>query len=58
MAYGYEVQGRHDRKVNVAKKMAELVSETTIPGLLLVNDLPWRGWSLLYWTHLAYNNPH
>ena len=43
MAYGYEVQGRHDHKVNAAKKMAELVSETALPGLLLVNDLPWRG---------------
>jgi hypothetical protein len=43
VAYGYEVQGPHDHKVNAAKKMAELVSETALPGLLLVNDLPWRG---------------
>ena len=43
MAYGYEVQGRHDHKVNAAKEMAQLVSETALPGLLLVNDIPLRG---------------
>jgi hypothetical protein len=43
MAYGYEVQGSHDHKVNAAKEMAQLVSETALPGLLLVNDIPLRG---------------
>jgi hypothetical protein len=44
MVYGYEVQGRNDHKVNVAKEMASLVSETALPGVLLVNDIPLREW--------------
>jgi hypothetical protein len=40
MVYGYEVEGRNDQKVNVAKEMASLVSETALPGVLLVNDIP------------------
>ncbi len=40
MVYGYEVQGRNDHKVNAAKEMAQLVSETALPGVLLVNDIP------------------
>jgi hypothetical protein len=46
MVYGYEVEGRNDQKVNVAKEMAQLVSETALPGVLLVNDIPLREWSL------------
>ena len=45
MVYGYEVQGRNDDKVNVAKEMASLVSETALPGVLLVNDIPLRKWA-------------
>jgi hypothetical protein len=40
MGYGYEVQGRNDRVVNVARKMAQLAAETALPGAVLVNYLP------------------
>ncbi|KAI9457532.1 cytochrome P450 [Russula earlei] len=40
MGYGYEVQGRNDRKIDVARKMARLGADTVLPGALLVNDLP------------------
>jgi hypothetical protein len=40
MGYGYEVQGRSDRMADVARKMAQLASETGIHGALLINDLP------------------
>ena len=42
MTYGYEVQGRNDRKVDAARKMVEIGSATVVPGALLVNDLPFR----------------
>ena len=48
IAYGYEVQGRNDPKVEIAKKAVQLVSETVLPGALLINDLPFRAWSPLY----------
>ncbi|KAI0289330.1 cytochrome P450 [Russula brevipes] len=51
MGYGYEVQGRNDRVVNVARKMAQLAAETALPGAVLVNYLPflqyipeWLSW--------------
>jgi hypothetical protein len=44
MVYSYEVQGCNDHKVNVAKEMASLVSETALPGVLLVNDIPLHEW--------------
>jgi hypothetical protein len=53
IGYGYEVQGHNDRTVNVARKIAELGSETALPGALLVNVLPFRECSLSSWTHLA-----
>ncbi|KAI0278749.1 cytochrome P450 [Russula aff. rugulosa BPL654] len=40
MGYGYEVTGINDRKVTAAKNMAQLSSETALPGAILVNDLP------------------
>ncbi|KAI9457535.1 cytochrome P450 [Russula earlei] len=40
MGYGYEVAGRNDRKMDVARKMAQLGADTVLPGALLVNDLP------------------
>ena len=58
MVYGYEVQGRNDHKVNAAKEMASLVSETALPGVLLVNDIPLREWSLPYLVHSAYDDSH
>ena len=42
MTYGYEVQGRDDRKIDAARRVAELGSATVLPGALLVNDLPFR----------------
>jgi len=40
MTYGYEVQGSGDRKIDVSRRLVEIGSETTLPGALLVNDLP------------------
>jgi hypothetical protein len=40
MGYGYEVKGLDDRKVQVAGKLVQVISETALPGALLVNDLP------------------
>jgi len=58
MVYGYEVQGRNDQKVNAAKEMAQLVSETALPGVLLVNDIPLCEWSVLHGAHSPYNHIH
>lgn len=51
MGYGYEVKGLDDRKIKVARKLAQLIGETVLPGALLVNDLPflryipeWLSW--------------
>jgi hypothetical protein len=40
MTYGYEVQGRDDRKVEVAKKTSDMGANTALPSDLLVNGLP------------------
>jgi hypothetical protein len=40
MTYGYEPQGRNDRKVDIARQLIDLGSEVALPGSLLVNDLP------------------
>lgn len=40
MGYGYEVEGLNDRKVQVASKLVQVLSESALPGALLVNDLP------------------
>jgi len=40
IGYGYEVQGRNDRKVESARQVVQLASETVLPGALLVNNLP------------------
>jgi hypothetical protein len=42
MTYGYEVQGRDDRKVDVARRTSDLGAATSLPGALLVNHLPLR----------------
>ena len=42
IAYGYEVQGRDDRKLDVAIRMTEFGNGTFLPGALLVNELPFR----------------
>jgi hypothetical protein len=47
MGYGYEIQGPDDRKVDVVRKFAQLAAEATLPGALLVNDLPFREWPLV-----------
>ena len=56
MGYGYEVKGRNDRKVTVARTMTQLASETALPGCVLVNDLPFREWSLQYWARSVRDN--
>ncbi len=42
MTYGYEVQGRNDRKIDAARRLVEIGSAAALPGALLVNDLPFR----------------
>jgi len=49
MGYGYEAKGINDRKVNAAKIMVQLAGKTTLPGALLVNDLPFCEYSLWRW---------
>lgn len=53
MGYGYEVKGLDDRKVQAAGKLVQVVSETALPGALLVNDLPLCESSVLVSTTLA-----
>jgi len=38
--YGYEAQGRNDRKIEIARQLTRIVSKVALPGALLVNDLP------------------
>ena len=42
MTYGYEVQGPDDRKIEIPRRMTEHGGAVTLPGALLVNDLPFR----------------
>jgi hypothetical protein len=53
MGYGYEVKELNDRKVNAATNLLQLAGENTLPGALLVNDLPFCKLSLWYWTSSA-----
>ena len=40
MTYGYEVNGRHDKKLDIANRVNHFVVVTLSPGALLVNELP------------------
>ncbi|KAF8259263.1 cytochrome P450 [Lactarius quietus] len=40
LTYGYDAEGPEDPKIIVVKKMAELASTTTLPGAVLVNNIP------------------
>jgi hypothetical protein len=51
MGYGYEVQGRNDRWVDASRKLAQLGSQSILPGAMLVNDLPFCERSPLCWLH-------
>jgi hypothetical protein len=53
MGYGYEVKGLNDRKVQAAGKLVQVLSETVLPGALLVNDLPFCESSVLVLTTSA-----
>jgi hypothetical protein len=53
MGYGYEVKGLNDQKFKAARKLAQLISETALPGALLVNDLPFCEYTLRYWASSA-----
>ena len=46
MAYGYEVKEANERKVEASSEYLRLASETTLPGSLLVNDIPFCECSL------------
>ena len=39
MTYGYEVKGRHDKKLDVSKRLNDHAI-AILPGALLVNELP------------------
>jgi len=54
MGYGYEIQGPDDRKVDVVRRFAQLAAETTLPGALLVNDLPFLRYIPEYLSRLSY----
>jgi hypothetical protein len=53
MAYGYEVKEPNDRKVQASKAFLQITGETSLPGTLLVNDLPYREYSLQFGIGLA-----
>lgn len=53
IGYGYEVKGLNDQKIKAARKLAQLISETALPGALLVNDLPFCEYTLRYWASSA-----
>ena len=46
MGYGYEVKGLNDQKIKAARKLAHIISETVLPGALLVNDIPFCEYTL------------
>jgi hypothetical protein len=48
MTYGYEVQRRDDRMLDASKRMSNLGQEIVLPGVLLVNYIPFRMKSLLF----------
>lgn len=49
IGFGYEVKGLDDPKIKADRKLAQLISETALPGALLVNDLPFCEHTLPYW---------
>jgi hypothetical protein len=53
MGYGYEVKGLNDQKIKAARTLAQLISETALPGALFVNDLPFCEYTLRYWASSA-----
>ncbi|KAI9448698.1 cytochrome P450 [Lactarius psammicola] len=51
ITYGYDIKERHDRKLDAARQLAKLTSESALPGALLVNEIPllrhipeWLSW--------------
>jgi hypothetical protein len=44
VTYGYEARGHHDRMIEAAKKLTELGTRASLPGSLLINELPFRMW--------------
>jgi hypothetical protein len=42
MTYGYEAKGLDDRMLQVANELSDLGSRTSLPGSLMVNELPFR----------------
>jgi len=40
MTYGHEVKGPDDRFLDAAKKLSDLAGRASLPGSLLVNELP------------------
>jgi hypothetical protein len=56
MGYGYEVKGLDDQKIKAARNLAKLISETALPGALLVNDLPFCEYTLSHWASSALIN--
>lgn len=53
IGYGYEVLGRNDRKIEVARQFSDFGSAVGLPGVLLVNDLPFRMCSFICTTQLG-----
>ena len=42
ITYGYEIKENNDRMICAARELATLISESALPGALLVNELPLR----------------
>lgn len=58
IGYGYEVKGLNDRKVQAASKLVQVIGASTLPGALLVNNLPFceRPVSVLTTSALIYTS--
>ena len=52
MTYGYEVKGRHDKRLDVSKRLNDLAIAILLPGALLVNELPFCMRSLTFIHHI------
>ena len=42
MTYGYEAKGHNDKTIDAAKKLSDIGTRASLPGSLLVNELPFR----------------
>lgn len=42
VTYGYEIESHNDKHVSIAENAVQMLSDSTVPGAMLVNILPIR----------------